>query len=88
VYLSLSIEKALLALHGKNTFVPDARVDIYSSSSIAPECDDILRFEVVTGKRSGDHEGLSVQGEEQLTAVRMIVHVPQYYVIRLPCGPG
>jgi len=30
VYLSLSIEKALLALHGKNTFVSDTRVDIYS----------------------------------------------------------
>ena len=56
-------------------------VDVEPAASVEAEADEMLRADVVARQRQRHQEGLAVQREEQLAAVRVVVGVPQHHAL-------
>jgi hypothetical protein len=77
MHCALSVQKPLLILSWKDAFVPNASMNIHSPSSITPEGDDFIWAEIVARKRQRHNKRLVIEGEEKLSTVRVIIHMPK-----------
>src|SRR6266545_2820353 len=82
MHCALPVQEALRATDSEHAFVPDVGVNVEPLSSIEAEADKALRGNVVARRCQRHVEGLGVEWEEQLAAVRMIVCVPQHHAAR------
>ena len=57
--------------------MPDIRMNIEAPTAVTPECDDPPGIDIVTGQRGRHDKGRPVDRMEKLTAVRMVVQVPE-----------
>ena len=75
-------KKPLRAGRGEHAFVPDVRMNVEALAPVEAEAHEFRGFDVVTRQRERDQKGLPVEREEELSAVRMVVRMPQQDPLR------
>src|SRR5215831_20092785 len=90
MHLALLVEEAAARRHRERTLVPDAGMDVDAKAAVRPEGDEGLGLQVVARQRRRHHERLAVQWPEQLSAVGMIIAMPQQHaaIARRHAGLG
>ena len=86
---SLFVEKTLFPLNGKHTVMPDSRMNVHALPATAVKADKILGSDIVSGSGEGNDKWPVVFRKKQLTAIRMIIGMPQqqffrFVVVSLP----
>src|SRR5689334_14387456 len=74
---ALLVEEALRASRREHAFVPDVRVDVEAAAAVEAKADEVRGLDIVSGKREGDEKRSALEREEELTAVRMVIRVPE-----------
>ena len=70
----------------EDAFVPDVRVDVEATTAVNVERDKVIQLHVVAGKCQWSDERRSIEREEQLAAVGVVVGVPQDHPLSRPGG--
>ena len=71
------VEKSLGTGKSKDPFVPDVRMDVKPLGSAKSKADEVVGLDVVGGQRERHEERPLVEGEKELTSIRMIIGVPE-----------
>jgi len=75
--LSLLVVKASTLFQREHALVPDVGMDIEASAAVDVERNEIVGGNVVARQRQWSNEGTTVEWEEQLATVWVVVGVPQ-----------
>jgi hypothetical protein len=76
---ALLVEEPLCPSEREHTFMPDVWMDVETLLSIEAKAHELLRRDVVTGQCQWNVERAMVEWEEQLSAVRVVVRVPEQH---------
>jgi len=81
---SLAVKEALRAGNCEHTLVPDIRVDIQACAAVEREGHKFFRRNIVPRERKRDYKWFAFERPEELSAVRVIVGMPQEDAFRRP----
>ena len=60
----VAIQESLVIMHGEDSFMPDPRMDIQALAAVAPECNHLVRCNVISGQGDRYNEGQFIQRKE------------------------
>src|SRR2546422_5276296 len=82
MYRALLVEEARRTTEAENALVPNVRVYVESLTAVEPKTHETLGRHVVARQSRRHVERPLIQRKEQLTAIRVIVRMPQHHAAR------
>src|SRR6188768_1752439 len=82
MHLALLVEVTAARRGRERALVPDVGMEIDAEAAVRPEGDELLRRGIFTGRAGRHDERLAVDRPEELSAVGMVVDVPEMDVPR------
>jgi DNA-binding transcriptional LysR family regulator len=79
---ALLVEEALSASQREHALVPNVRMNVETLLSVETKAHELLGRDVVPGQRQWHIERPMVEREKQLSAIRVVVRVPEQHALR------
>lgn len=78
----LFVRKPLRTGNREHAFVPDFGVDVESVVAVDKEAHELVRSDVVAGPGEGNEKRATIEREEELSAVGVVIGVPKQQPFR------
>ena len=83
VHRALLVKEALGSRESEYALVPNIGVDVQSMAAVKAKTDEILGSNIVARQCEGHHEWPTLQREEQLAPVGVVIGMPQQHAMRI-----